>query len=114
MAQLTLSKFQLIIGSDHPLVHELKKIVETGARQYEYGGDLYYIQSTWIETAQVLYIYGQYDNENLYYDKVVNKNTREIENNPRSKTQIELKKQFFAFYVNEEKTLYLSNLRKKE
>lgn len=113
MAQLTLSKFQLIIGSQRPLIHELKKIAEVGIQQYEHGGNLYYMQLEWIESSHVLYIYGQYDNENLYYNKVVNKETREIEDNPRSRNQVELKKQFFAFYSEEEAVLYLSSLLKK-
>ncbi len=44
----------------------------------------------------------------------MNKITQIIEDNPKSRNQIELKKQFFAFYVMDERILYLSQISNKE
>lgn len=67
----------------------------------------------WVIPNDILYLYGQYENEKRYNEVVVNKRTGQMEGNPRSRDQIELKKQFFAFYVVEEKTLYLSHVKQR-
>lgn len=55
----------------------------------------------------------RFDNAELYTDHVWNSESKQKENNPRKKSQIECRKQLFVCYDIEKCLLYISDMQKR-
>lgn len=104
---------QLIINSQTPQKNDIKKIYDVGLLCVkDYGSDLYEIHKEFIED-RFLWLYCEYDNSQLYNETVLNKDNDEKEANPRTKSQVELRKQLFVCYDTNTNLLYMSNIDKR-
>lgn len=59
------------------------------------------------------WLYAAYDNAEMFSDYVVNQKTGEKEVNPRSKSQVEPRQQFFVCVDSKDNRLYLNDIKKK-
>ena len=93
---------------------DFKDVVAKGHRIYRPDRQkyLYSIEMEIIE-ERYFWMSCDYDDANRFRDYVVNRETGEREPNPRSKTQIEPRMQFFACYDCEKHFLYLNDLTRR-
>lgn len=105
--------FQLIIGGSEPTKSDIKKIEQTGLSIVkDYGKDWYAITKEFIND-RFLWVYCEYDNATIYKDNVLNGDNDKNEVNPRTKSQVELRKQLFFCYDTKIKLLYINNIEKR-
>lgn len=103
---------QLIINEQTPKKDDIKKIYDIGlSYAKDFGSDLYEIHKEFIED-RFLWLYCEYDNSQLYNETVLNKDNDEKEANPRTKSQVELRKQLFICYDTNTNLLYTNNIDK--
>lgn len=78
---------------------DLKRVCEIGLKRFQPLGqkNLYMIDTDIIDD-RYFWLSCDYDDAVIFKDYVVNQETGETEPNPRSKNQVELKKQFFVCY----------------
>lgn len=104
--------FQLIIDSSNPTKDDMKKISEIGLNiDKTYGDYLYEVEKEFLED-RFLWLSCIYDNTKVYNENIINNETDEKEANPRSKSQVELRKQLFICYDLDKATLYINDLEK--
>lgn len=108
------STFQIIIGAQEPTANDLQMIKSKGQAFYEFGEDLYEFTIEFNKSLGLLWMYIQYDNKEIYNEEVVNETNRRKEKNPRSRTQVELKKQLFAAYSLRHHICYITNIKKRK
>lgn len=105
---------QLIIDSLSPDENILKAINSSITKNFRSDNISYIFTTEYNEEEKYLWIYAQYENYKIRNELVYDNVTYSAEENPRQNNQIEFKHQFFVLYSLENKTLYLSNLKKKE
>lgn len=110
---MNFSTFQLIIGGQLPTKSDLNAIKNKGRSFFNFYHELFEIQLELCDNGESLWIYAQYDNTELYNDTVVDDSSHQKEKNPRSRNQIELRKQIFAYYSIGTNKLFISNSTKK-
>ena len=104
---------QLIINDEKPQKADIQKVAEQGLKYIKnYGNDWYEIDKLFLED-RFLWLYCEYDNSKLYNENVFDGVNDEKVENPRSKNQVELKKQLFACYDISTGFIYLNNLEKR-
>lgn len=104
---------QFIVDNDFPTLKDLQRIVDNGKHYVkEYYSDWYKIESKMIDD-RYLWIYVQYENAKLYNDTIYDGKDDKERQNPRRKTEVELRKQFFACYDRITDKLYITNYDKK-
>lgn len=104
---------QLIVDNDCPTSKDLQKIVDNGKHYVkEYYSDCYKIESKMIDD-RYLWIYVEYENAKPYNDTIYDGKDDEERQNPRRKTEVELRKQFFTCYDLGTKRLYTTKHDKK-
>lgn len=93
---------------------DFNKIIndDTNIYRSKSGKFLYEIHKEWLE-ERFLFLHCNYDNAISFTDHVVNTETGLKEKNPRTKIQIEPRKQFFACYDCKSSLLYLNDYRQK-
>lgn len=104
---------QLIINDKKPTKEDMIKIKENGLKFVkEYHQNWYEVDSCFIE-GRFLWIYFEYDNSQLYNENIYNGEKDKKESNPRTKSQVELRKQFFICYDTSNELLYTTDLDKR-
>lgn len=105
--------FQLIIDGQTPLTNDIIKIKDIGlACCKNYGSDWYTVEKDYIE-SRYLWLYIEHDNAKIYKDEVLNGENEQNENNPRNKTQLELRQQLFVCFDTTTERLYMNNMDKR-
>lgn len=105
--------FQLIIDGDVPKKSDIQNIFNLGmSYEKNHGSDWYEITKDIIED-RFLWLYCEYDNSKLYNENVLNGENDEKEANPRTKSQVELRKQLFICYDMNTNLLYMNNIDKR-
>ncbi len=112
MRKMNFKTFQLIIGEDHPTASDLKKVADTGKFVFNTKTELFEVQNRFVED-RFFWMSCYYENRELYRDHVWNADSNELEDNPRTKSQIECKKQLFVCFDTGENVLYISDDKKK-
>lgn len=105
----------LLLGARGPAsLEEMKDICEKGLKTFHPSRQKnFYMLSTEMIDDRFFWLSCDYDDANSYRDFVVNKDTNEREPNPKGRSQIELKRQFFACYDTELCRLYLTDINRK-
>lgn len=73
----------------------------------------FYVIEQEIIDDRFYWLYAAYDNADMFSDYVVNQKTGEKEINPRSKSQVEPRQQFFACFDSKVNRLYLNDIKRK-
>lgn len=109
MSNLTFSAFQLIVDEKVPKIIDFDEYKD---EQYDTKDNIYRATTEKIEN-KFYWMYMEYGGELPYGEKVYDKEKSAILDNPRTKNQAELNKQFFCLYDFEQHTFYISDGRKK-
>lgn len=95
-------------------IEDCQRVVEIGTKTYNPDGQKYlYVIETEIIENRFFWMSCDYDDAVRFRDYVVNQDTGEREPNPRRKSQIEPRQQFFACYDAELHFLYLNDLNRR-
>lgn len=101
-------------GTREVALDDLKRVCEIGKKTFQPEGQKYlYVIDTSIIDNRFFWLACDYDDAASFRDYVVNQNTGEKEPNPRSKSQVEPRRQFFACYDAEEHFLYINDLNRR-
>lgn len=106
------SSMLLYVDDEFPSEKTFEQLLYKGTKQYRKGNNLYSIDQTF-DNDNSYWMYFQYDNEFLYTDKVVDTVDNSEKDNPRPKSQVEMRYQLFACYDFNRKLLYVSDYSKK-
>lgn len=106
------SSMLLYINDIFPSQKVFQQLNAIGRPLYRKGKYLYSVEQQFVD-EKYYWIYFEYDNENLYADKVVDTLDNSEKNNPRPKSQVEMRYQLFACYDLERHLLYVSDYSKK-
>lgn len=101
-------------GTREASLDHLKRVCEIGKKTFQPEGqkNLYVVETSIID-ERFFWLACDYDDAVAFRDYVVNQNTGEKEPNPRSKSQVEPRKQFFACYDMERHFLYINDLTRR-
>lgn len=98
-------------GTREATMDDLKRVCEIGQKTFQPDGQKnLYVIDTSIIADRFFWLACDYDDAASFRDYVVNQNTGEKEPNPRSKSQVEPRRQFFACYDTERHFLYINDL----
>ncbi len=103
--------FQFIFEKDIT-GEEVNKIASEEQLNFEYGSDIYLIDSEIINNS-LIWLYCQYDNKNLYGEIVFDTSSHTKSSNQRKKTQVELRGQLFIIIDLENHLLFINDINKK-
>ncbi len=109
---VSLSSVQLIIDSQLPSKEFLAKAFTDGGMNLEYEGTWHSIECQTIED-RFYWLYSNFGRVMPHRDIVIDTETSEELENPRTVNQVEPNNQFFAIYDFAQSSLYISNLHKK-
>lgn len=94
---------------------DLKRVCEIGNSIFQPDGQKYlYVIEKQIVENRFFWLSCDYDDATSFRDYVINQNTGETEPNPRSKNQVEPRKQFFACYDLKTHLLYINDLDRRK
>lgn len=105
----------LLLDGDEPATLEaMNQVCAVGLSKYNPLGqkNLFVFEKEIIDD-RFFWLSCEYDDAASFVDYVINKDTGEREPNPRNKSQIEPRKQFFACYDTHGKFLYISDLSRR-
>ncbi|WP_294855267.1 hypothetical protein [Oscillibacter sp.] len=95
-------------------LNDCKEIVEKGLKIYSPEGQKYlYVVDTEIVEGRFFWMSCEYDDAERFRDYVVNQETGEKEANPRRKSQVEPRLQFFACFDTQNNFLYLNDFNRR-
>lgn len=106
------SSLMLYVNDAFPSKKTFDTLLQVGRTLYRKGNFLYSVQQEFVDDYHY-WMYFQYDNENLYTDTVLDTTDNSAKDNPRPKSQVEMRNQLFACYDLERKLLYVSEYQKK-
>lgn len=106
------SSLLLYVNDEFPTKRVFEQVKDKGTQFYRKGKYLYKVEQEFI-SERYYWMYFQYDNENLYSDIVLDTSDNCEKQNPRPKSQVELRSQLFACYDFRTETLYVSDYAKK-
>lgn len=106
------SAILLYVDDEFPKIETFHRLLEIGNKRYRKGNYFYTVEQEIIDN-QFYWMYFQYDNENLYAQKVIDIIDDSEKSNPRPKNQVEMRFQLFAFYDINQSILYVSDYSKK-
>jgi len=106
------SSLILYVDDNFPTKNAFEKLKEVGTALHRKGKFLFSVDQELIN-ERYYWMYFQYDNENLYSDTVLDTSDYFQKQNPRPKTQVELRFQLFACYDLESQTLFVSDYGKR-
>lgn len=109
---VSLSSFQLLVGSRLPTKEFLESAFEAGMENKEYEGTWHRIERELIED-RFYWFYSNFGRAMPHRDIVIDTSTQQELQNPRTTEQVEPNDQFFAIYDSETAIFYISNLKKK-
>lgn len=114
---ITFSEMNLVIGVDGPSIEDLNSIFMNNENQeeelFEFNESSYVIHREIVDD-RYFWFYAEHGSPTPRGDTVLNVQSQEKEDNPRTAQQAELNKQLFAMYVQQEDVFYLSNTLKKK
>lgn len=99
-------------GVSEATLEDLKHVCAVGPKMYRRQNNLYTVDSSIIDD-RFFWMACDYDDAESFRDYVVNQSTEKREPNPRNKSQVELKKQFFACYDVKKHFLYINDLTRR-
>lgn len=101
-------------GTREATLDDLSRICEIGMKTFHPDGqkNLYVIDTSIVDN-RFFWMVCDYDDAASFCDYVINQNTGEREPNPRTKSQVEPRKQFFACYDTDKHLLYINDLYRK-
>lgn len=101
-------------GTREASLEDLKRVCEIGAKTFQPEGqkNLYVIETSLVDD-RFFWLSCDYDDAVSFRDYVVNQITGEMEPNPRNKSQVEPRKQFFACYDIEKHLLYINDFNRR-
>ena len=106
------SAMLLYVNDRLPILSVLKQLQQVARPLYRKGNYLYDIEQELV--ADRFYcMYFQYENENLYSNRVIDVTDDSVKENPRPKSQVEMRNQLFACYDLKNGKLYVSEYAKK-
>lgn len=95
-------------------LEDFKQVYEKGVSTFCPDGQKYlYVVETEMIEDRFFWLACDYDDAASFRDYVVNQSTGEKEPNPRNKSQVEPRKQFFACYDTEKHFLYINDLNRR-
>lgn len=95
-------------------INDLKYACEIGMKTYQPEGQKYlYVINMEIIEDRFFWLSCDYDDAVSFRNYVVNQKTGKTEPNPRSKNQVEPKKQFFACYDTKTNMLYINDISRR-
>lgn len=101
-------------GTREATLEDCKEVVNKGVHTYFSNRQKYmYVIENEICENRFFWMSCDYDESDRYREYVVNKNTGEKEPNPRQKSQIEPRQQFFACFDSHTHFLYLNDLNRR-
>lgn len=111
---MNFSTFLLLGEREAASLDDMKRVCEIGLKKYQplSQKNLYMIKTEIIDD-RFFWLSCDYDDAVIFKDYVVNQTTGEIEPNPRDKSQVEPRKQFFACYDTQSNFLYVNDLNRR-
>lgn len=101
-------------GTHDATLDDLKRVCEIGKKTFQPDRQKnLYVVDTNIIDERFFWLACDYDDATSFRDYVVNQNTGEKEPNPRTKSQVEPRKQFFACYDTVNHFLYINDLNRR-
>ncbi|MCD8017216.1 MAG: hypothetical protein LUE97_05360 [Oscillospiraceae bacterium] len=95
-------------------LEDFKQVCEKGVSTFCPDGQKYlYVVETEMIEDRFFWLACDYDDAASFRDYVVNQSTGKKEPNPRNKSQVEPRKQFFACYDTEKHFLYINDLNRR-
>lgn len=102
-------------GTHDATLDDLKRVCDIGKKMFQPDRQKnLYVVDTNIIDERFFWLACDYDDAASFRDYVVNQNTGEKQPNPRTKSQIEPRKQFFACYDTISHFLYISDLSRRK
>ncbi len=108
--ELTFSAFQLLINKKIPTLEIFRSLIDE--ERYRNLGNYYRLEIEIVED-RFFWLYARYGKPFPYSNEVVDIDTEETKENPKSENDIELNQQLFCLFDNIKKTLFISNSNKK-
>lgn len=101
-------------GKREATLEDLRQVCKVGKKTFRPEGqkNLYVIDTSIIDD-RFFWLACDYDDAASFRDYVVNQTTGEKEPNPRNKSQVEPRKQFFACYDTERHLLYINDFTRR-
>ena len=109
---MKLNSMILYIDGRFPELKDFRNLQEKGNSRFWKGDYLYVVEQEML-ADRFYWLYLQYDNANLYAPHVVDIADDEVKNNPRPKSQVEMRNQLFVCYDLKKQKLYVSDYQKK-
>lgn len=106
------SAMLLYVNDRLPILSVLKQLQQVARPLYRKGNYLYDIEQELV-ADRFYWMYFQYENENLYSNRVIDVTDDSVKENPRPKSQVEMRNQLFACYDLKNGKLYVSEYAKK-
>ena len=108
--------FLLRIGGTRDAeLDDLKRVCDIGPKTFQPDGQKnLYVIDTCIIDERFFWLACDYDDAVSFRDYVVNQDTGELEPNPRNKSQVEPRQQFFACYDTHTHFLYINDLTRRK
>jgi len=106
------SSMLLYINDRFPMLSDFQKLLTVGSSRYWKGSYLNDIEQELV-ADRFYWMYFQYENANLYSDRVIDITDDSVKENPRPKNQVEMRNQLFACYDLKTGKLYVSDYTKK-
>lgn len=95
-------------------ISDLQLVANISQQSYQPEDQKYlYLMDSEVVDNRFLWLSSEYDDAKRFRDYVINQETGEREENPRSKNQVELRQQFFACFDAKNHFLYLSDINKR-
>ena len=102
-------------GTREATLDDLKQVCKIGPKTFQPDGQKnLYVIDTSIIAERFFWLACDYDDAASFRDYVVNQNTGEREPNPRSKSQVEPRRQFFACYDTHQHLLYINDFTRRK
>lgn len=107
--------FLLRVDETHDVtLDDLRRVCEVGKKIFNPEGQKYlYVIDTTIIDERFFWLACDYDDAASFRDYVINQHTGNKEPNPRTKSQVEPRKQFFACYDTTGHLLYINDLNRR-
>lgn len=106
------SSVLLYVNDTFPDIQFFKKLQGASRPLYRKGNYLYDVEQDLV-ADRFYWMYFQYDNSSLYVNTVIDTTDDSVKDNPRPKSQVEMRFQLFACYDLVRETLYISDYTKK-
>ena len=104
--------YQLVIDETNPEQQDIQILLQDTTIHFDYN-DYHYASFKTLESGRFLWVSSDFDNVELYAEKVYNNAAKSEQKNPRTKYQFELRQQLFFCYDIKDRRFYISDHTKK-